>query len=451
MAHFKIPKFIPSAIFLSTILLVFSFGQTAFANTDNVILPQNFSCSSVFSKNLRIRSTGQAVSELQRILNISPDTRIAETGIGSPGNESDYFGPLTYKAVTKFQEKYAADILAPINLFKGTGFVGVNTRATIAEICSVLNSGMAKEDLMATALNGFNKIFYKNIKSYGSYRNSSSSKGNSSSGGGSSTPAPAPTPIKGSCGTTENICLLGTLNNTADSAIFYLWSCIGSNGGTTASCSIPIPTPIAPSSESKYSLHTNITAAVFWVGEPVGNGSSEDNALSAWDDEWQKNYGGYDDYQNRNGYYPAGFVPKENPFYLDLPFNDFNDNGTRKSNAYQIVPWANEKTWGALESMMKNRWVKITRNNVTCYGQIEDAGPYQYNDYAYVFSTTDARPKSTISNNAGMDVSPALRDCLKFQGVNNVDNKVDWQFVDFSNIPAGPWKEIITTSQINWP
>ncbi|MGI9332403.1 MAG: hypothetical protein ACR2RL_04525, partial [Gammaproteobacteria bacterium] len=33
-----------------------------------------------------------------------------------------------------------------------------------------------------------------------------------------------------------------------------------------------------------YPLHTNITATAFWVGEPVGNGSSEDNALSAYDD-----------------------------------------------------------------------------------------------------------------------------------------------------------------------
>ncbi|MBA3285845.1 MAG: hypothetical protein H0U27_12410, partial [Nitrosopumilus sp.] len=55
---------------------------------------------------------------------------------------------------------------------------------------------------------------------------------------------------------------------------------------------------------SKYPIHKNITATVFWIGEPVGNGSSEDNTLSAWDDEWQKNYGGYDDYVNRNGYYP---------------------------------------------------------------------------------------------------------------------------------------------------
>ena len=233
------------------------------------------------------------------------------------------------------------------------------------------------------------------------------------------------------------------------------------NGGSSASnppAATPTPTPLSPPSTptfspqpSQYPLHTNITAAVFWVGEPQGNGSSEDNALSAWDDDWQVHYGGYDDYQNRNGYYPTGFTPKENPFYLDLPYNDFNDNGNPKSNRLTVVPWANEKNWSSEESMMKNRWVKITRNDIICYGQIEDAGPYQYDDYNYVFGTNDARPKSTISNNAGMDVSPALRDCLHFVGLNNVDNKVDWQFVNFSDVPSGPWKEIVTTSQINWP
>jgi len=214
----------------------------------------------------------------------------------------------------------------------------------------------------------------------------------------------------------------------------------------------PYPTPYpTPTVSTEYPLHTNITAAVFWVGEPVGNGSSEDNALSAWDDAWQAHYGGYDDYEHRNGYYPIGFTPKENPFYLDLPYNDFNDNGTPKTNRTAVVPWASEKVWSSNESMMKNRWVKLTRNGVTCYGQIEDAGPYQYDDYNYVFSTTDARPKSTLANNAGMDVSPALRDCLKFNGLNNVDNKVDWQFIDSANVPSGPWKEIITTRGIYWP
>ncbi|MDQ3076963.1 MAG: hypothetical protein M3Q63_02860 [bacterium] len=205
---------------------------------------------------------------------------------------------------------------------------------------------------------------------------------------------------------------------------------------------------IATTTPSRYPLHKNITATVFWVGEPVGNGSSEDNALSAWDDEWQKSYGGYDDYVNRNGYYPAGFIPKENPFYVDVPYNDFDDDGNRKPNAYDVVPWAHEKVWGEEESMMKNRWVKITKNNVTCYGQNEDAGPYEYDDYAYVFGTQP--PKNKEANNAGMDISPALRDCLTFEGLNTDSNKVDWQFIDEKDVPEGPWKTIVITSQINW-
>lgn len=203
--------------------------------------------------------------------------------------------------------------------------------------------------------------------------------------------------------------------------------------------------------EKEYPLHTNITATVFWVGEPVGGGSSEDNAISAWDDEWQKNYGGFDDPKNRNGFYPAGFIPRENPFYLDLPYNDFNNSGQRRADAYKVVPWAGEKDWGVRESMLKNRWVKLVKDGKVCYGQIQDAGPYVYDDADYVFGADDKRPKSKAANNAGMDVSPALRDCLGFKGWNNDENKVNWQFVEFSSVPKGPWKEIITTSQVNWP
>lgn len=207
-----------------------------------------------------------------------------------------------------------------------------------------------------------------------------------------------------------------------------------------------VSTPLA--STSSYPIHTDITATVFWVGEPVGNGSSEDNSFSAWDDDWIERYGGYDNPYERVGYYPAGFTPKENPFYLDLPYNDFDTEGKRKVHAYAVVPWASTKTWATDESMLKNRWVKIWRNNNVCYGQIADAGPYEYNDYEYVFG--EARPKNTIANNAGLDVSPALRDCLKFVGANNADNKVNWQFVEYADVPAGPWREIITTSHINW-
>src|SRR5258708_7214112 len=87
-------------------------------------------------------------------------------------------------------------------------------------------------------------------------------------------------------------------------------------------------TPQAPgsSAQTTYALHTGITATVFWVGEPIGNGSSADNSQSAWDDDWLGHFGGFDDPQDRNGYQPAAFTPRENPFYFDLPYDDFTDS-----------------------------------------------------------------------------------------------------------------------------
>ncbi|MGI8968787.1 MAG: hypothetical protein ACR2GA_06760 [Chloroflexota bacterium] len=212
--------------------------------------------------------------------------------------------------------------------------------------------------------------------------------------------------------------------------------------------SAPSSVPAVAVLPSRYPLHPNITATVFWVGEPAIEGSSENNAISAWDDAWQEHYGGYDDYQHRNGWFPAKFTPKENPFYFDVPYNDFNDKGDRKPQSYQVVPWANERQWGPHESMLKNRWVRITKNNKTVYAQWEDAGPYEYNDAAYVFGT--AQPHNKQANSAGMDVSPAVRDYLAFNGLNNAENRIDWQFVDTAQVPDGPWKQIITTSQIFW-
>ena len=46
-----------------------------------------------------------------------------------------------------------------------------------------------------------------------------------------------PTPVAGTCDASNNICSSGILNNIADSATEYLWSCLGTFGGGDVSCS----------------------------------------------------------------------------------------------------------------------------------------------------------------------------------------------------------------------
>jgi hypothetical protein len=224
---------------------------------------------------------------------------------------------------------------------------------------------------------------------------------------------------------------------------------------TVASPAVPVPKPVGSSP-----VHTGITATVFWIGEPVGNGSTEDNAVSAYDDFWLADYGGFDDYRTFRTYpfFPA-FTPHENPFYLDLPYDDVNVSANRSTRA-TVVPWASQfatqlASKKAAFSLMKNHWVALWRSDSagthTCYAQVEDAGPYVYNDAAYVFGTGDPRPRSTKSKNAGLDVSPALRDCLHFDTLNDQNNKVSWQFVDAGSVPSGPWTTVVTTRQVNQP
>ena len=191
----------------------------------------------------------------------------------------------------------------------------------------------------------------------------------------------------------------------------------------------------------QYPLRQNILATIFWVGESASQDNDYiSNRQSAWDGAWQEHFGGIDNPEKRNGYWPSDFKPKENPFYFALPYNDFNANGERKISAEEIIYWANEKEWGENEPMLKNRWLKIIKDDKIAYAQWEDVGPFSENDALYVFG--DSWPK----NKAGLDVSPAVADYLGLDG----QDYIDWQLVDFKDVPNGPWLEITTSSGISW-
>ena len=203
-------------------------------------------------------------------------------------------------------------------------------------------------------------------------------------------------------------------------------------------------TSSASNSDTKYLIHKNISTTFFWTGE---NGSSENknipNIASAWDDMWMLNYGGVDTPDARDEYHPTAFIPKENSFYFALPYNDFGNNGEKKVGITSYIPWATSDDDNN-KSICKNRWIKIIKGNSIAYAQWEDVGPFGEDDEDYVFGDTE--PKNSINNSAGLDVSPAVRDYLNLSDVDTVD----WQFVDEEDVPDGPWKNIVTNSNINW-
>lgn len=261
--------------------------------------------------------------------------------------------------------------------------------------------------------------------------------------------------------------------------------------------STPFPSstvvPIPPATTTPYPhgrvypWHTNIVATTFWVGE-LFNGSIADGSqvCSTYDSQWAFHWsgvktgvagsgtdcagaptGGCDGVPGankcatearhpENDYFPthSNVVPRENPFYLDLPYDDINDATAFKARCKDI-PWAGDPGYAGKcantgFSFMKNRWVRLQGpSGRDCYGQVEDAGPSHgslYHDAAYVFGGGDKQPVQGQFNNAGADVSPALNGCLGFSELDGDGDKIKWQFVDAP--PPGPWTKVVTISGV---
>lgn len=189
-----------------------------------------------------------------------------------------------------------------------------------------------------------------------------------------------------------------------------------------------------PPSPERYPWKKQIVTTTFWVGEAPTKNNPVPNHVSSWDAQWAKNYGGTDDPDpaRRSGFIPAKFVPGQNPFYVALPYNDICKTGL-KPEAAQVIPWFKEAFRGPMKTVCKGRWLAIRFQDRVCYAQWEDCGPFRTDHWQYVFGSE--RPKPNLNKGAGLDVSPAVRD---FLGMNDSD-VTDWKFVDFDEIPAGPW------------
>jgi hypothetical protein len=178
-----------------------------------------------------------------------------------------------------------------------------------------------------------------------------------------------------------------------------------------------------------------IVTTVFWIGEQPTANNPVPNDKSSWDARWVNSYGGYDnpDPSSRRGYIPAAFIPRQNPFYVALPYNDVN-GGRTKPEAAKVIPWFKDTFVRPGASVCKGRWIAIHYRGRIAYAQWEDVGPFRTDHWEYVFG--DERPAPNRNGGAGLDISPAVRDYLGMEG----NDLADWKFIDVTQVPPGPWR-----------
>jgi Group II intron, maturase-specific domain len=184
----------------------------------------------------------------------------------------------------------------------------------------------------------------------------------------------------------------------------------------------------------RYRWKPGIITTIFWIGESPRGHNPVPNFRSSWDRYWYYSYGGFDnpDAASRRNFIPVKFVPRQNPFYFALPYNDV-EGGHTKREASRVIPWFKQAFVRNGQTVLKDRWIAVRHGNKVCYAQWEDCGPFRTDDWRYVFG--DERPRPNLNQGAGLDVSPAVRDYLGL----GVKDACDWKFVEFREVPPGPW------------
>jgi PKD repeat protein len=161
------------------------------------VTPATFAC--LLTKPLVLGVRDRQVITLQKILNLDPATVVAKIGIGSKGNESNYFGPITKAAVVKFQKKY--------HISAGGG-LGASTRTKLVSVCTQLQLKISSLRTTGTATSTNANVVIGSSGGGGgaSYSSGGGSSGGGGGGGGGGGPVPSPTtytitPTAGSNGT----------------------------------------------------------------------------------------------------------------------------------------------------------------------------------------------------------------------------------------------------------
>jgi hypothetical protein len=196
-----------------------------------------------------------------------------------------------------------------------------------------------------------------------------------------------------------------------------------------------VPVSLTPEKAEHMSAFKRTMTTVFWVGEgaTAENGFIH-NFASYWDPQWMRHFGGVDHPERRKGFHPAGFKPKQNPFYVALPFAEAHPNGKLKEIAKKIPGFGRTK-----EPLTRNRWVEIRYKGKSCFAQWQDVGPSGEDDFDWVFGSA-TKPKNKFGLKAGLDISPAS---AQYLGIKDSAH-TEWRLVDAADVPDGPWKEIVT-------